>query len=83
MVDPQGQPVEPVVRFLRDFVARGNSAGSARSYAYALLRWWRFLRAVGVMWDQAAPAENRDFVLWLMRTVKCRRSRNSSGPVLT
>jgi integrase/recombinase XerD len=74
MVDPQGRQVEPVVRFLRDFVARGNSAGSVRSYAYGLLRWWRFLRAVGVEWDQATGAESRDFVLWLMRTVKPRRS---------
>jgi hypothetical protein len=31
-----GEPVEPVSRFLRDFVARGNAAGSVRSYCYAL-----------------------------------------------
>lgn len=74
MVDSRGCPVEPVVRFLRDFVARGNAAGSVRSYAYALQRWWRFLRAVGVEWDQATAAENRDFVLWLMRASKPRRS---------
>ncbi|MEU9889762.1 hypothetical protein [Sphaerisporangium sp. NPDC051011] len=36
LLDPGGQPVEPVVRFLRDFVASGNTAGSVRSYAYAL-----------------------------------------------
>jgi integrase/recombinase XerD len=41
--DASDQPVEPVHRFLRDFVARGNSVGSVRSYAYTLLRWWRFL----------------------------------------
>ena len=41
VVGPDGSPVEPVKRFLRDFVARGNRAGSVRSYAYGLLQWWR------------------------------------------
>jgi integrase/recombinase XerD len=41
VIGPDGSPVEPVQRFLRDFVARGNRAGSVRSYAYGLLRWWR------------------------------------------
>ena len=62
VVDPDGNPVEPVHRFLRDFVARGNRAGSVRSYAYGLLRWWRWLEAVGVDWDKATSAEVRDFV---------------------
>jgi integrase/recombinase XerD len=73
VVDPAGVPVEPVRRFMRDFVARGNAAGSVRSYAYALHRWWRFLLAVGVEWDKATSAEVRDFVLWLMRAKKARR----------
>jgi integrase/recombinase XerD len=72
MVDPDGRPVEPVARFLQDFVARGNAPASVRSYAYALQRWWRFLRAVGVEWDKATSVENRDFVLWLMRAAKPR-----------
>jgi integrase/recombinase XerD len=44
-VDDAGRPVEPVRRFLRDLVAQGCSAATIRSYAYAyaLLRWWRFL----------------------------------------
>jgi len=41
VVDPDGEAVEPVQRFLRDFVARGSRPGSVRSYAYDLLRWWR------------------------------------------
>src|SRR5881397_1118729 len=55
-----GQLVEPVARFLRDFVARGNSAGSVRSYCYALQRWWRFLRAIRVEWDRVTSVEVRD-----------------------
>lgn len=58
LVDDEGEPVEPVRRFLVDFVAQDNSVGSVRSYAYALLRWWRWLRAIGVDWDQATPARS-------------------------
>ena len=72
VADPDGNPVEPVRQFLRDFVARGNRVGSVRSYAYDLLRWWRWLAAVGVGWDQATSAEVRDFVLWLAHAAKPR-----------
>jgi integrase/recombinase XerD len=74
VVDADGVPVEAIRRFLVDFVARGNAAGSVRSYAYDLLRWWRFLRAVEVLWDQATSAEVRDFVLWLQQAGKARRA---------
>ncbi len=67
--DPGGL-IEPVDVFLRDFVARGRSAASVRSYALALLRWWRFLLAVDVAWDEATSAEVRDFVLWLGQASK-------------
>ncbi|KLL09682.1 integrase [Protofrankia coriariae] len=73
VVDEADRPVEPVRRFLRDLVAQGCSAATIRSYAFALLRWWRFLRAVEVEWSKACPAEARDFVLWLQRTSKRRR----------
>jgi integrase/recombinase XerD len=39
VVGPDDVPVEPVRRFLADFVAQDSSAGSVRSYAYGLLRW--------------------------------------------
>ncbi|WP_239159714.1 tyrosine-type recombinase/integrase [Winogradskya humida] len=70
MLDDIGAPVEPVQTFLRDFTACGNRAGSARSYAFALLRWWRFLLAVDVAWNHATAAETRDFVLWLKQAAK-------------
>ena len=72
--DAEGLIVGPVAEFLRDFAARGNSAGSVRSYAYVLLRWWRWLAAVGVDWDRATAAEVRDLVLWLQLHPKPRRS---------
>lgn len=72
--DPTGRPVEPIRRFLRDFVARGHSAGSVRSYAFDLHRWWRFLHAIEVPWDKATSAEVRDFVLWMGQAKKQRRA---------
>jgi integrase len=72
VVGPEGAVVEPVRRFLLDFVAQDNRPGSVRSYAYDLLRWWRWLRAVDVVWDQATPAEVRDLVLWLGQARKPR-----------
>ena len=82
VVDPDGVPVEPIRRFLVDFVARDNRTGSVRSYAYGLLRWWRWLRAVGVAWDQATPAEVRDLVLWLKQAIKPRRSARTVSVVM-
>lgn len=70
VVGPYGRPVVPVAQFLREFAACGNAAGSVRSYAGALLRWWRFLQAVEVVWDRATPAEGRDFVLWMRQATK-------------
>lgn len=79
VVDDDGRPIEPIRRYLTDFVAGDTSLGSVRSYAYALLRWWRWLRAVGVAWDKATPAEGRDLVLWLTRAAKPRRSPRTTS----
>jgi len=38
-----------------------------------LLRWFRFLWAVGVPWDEATQVEARDFCRWLQVTVKPAR----------
>ncbi|MGH3814418.1 MAG: tyrosine-type recombinase/integrase [Pseudonocardiaceae bacterium] len=74
VVDADGQPVQAIERFLRDFVARGNRPGSVRSYAYDLLRWWRFLQVIGVEWDRVTSVEVRDFVLWLQQASKPLRA---------
>jgi len=74
VVGSGGEPVKPIARFLRDFVARGNAAGSVRSYCFALQRWWRFLRAIGVEWDRVTSSEVRDFVLWLQRAAIARQA---------
>lgn len=73
VVDPDGVAVEPVSVFLRDFVVR-NRPGSVRSYAYDLLRWWRWLRVMNVEWNMATSNEVRELVLWLKQATKLRNS---------
>lgn len=63
LLDASGQPVAVVSEFFRAMLASGASASSLRSYALALLRWWRFLAAVDVAWHRAGRMEARDFVL--------------------
>jgi integrase/recombinase XerD len=79
LVDPGGRPVLPVRTFLRDFVAQGNRPPSVRSYAYDLLRWWRWLQVVETDWDKVTPAEVREYVLWLAQASKPRNSFRTSS----
>jgi len=76
LVDRGGVSVAAVAVFLRDLQAAGRSAATQRSYSLALLRWLRFLWAVGVPWDQATRVEARDFSLWF------RVADKRAGPVL-
>ena len=59
LTDPAGEPVSPVTVFLADLQACGRAAATQRSYSMALLRWFRFLWAVEVPWDQATRVEAR------------------------
>ena len=72
VIAPGGRVAEPVSVFLRDLRAAGKSTATLRSYAVDLLRWWRFLDAVGVGWDRASRADARDFSCWIQLTVKQR-----------
>ena len=65
LVDPAGVPVAAVTAYFRDLQAAGRSAATVRSYGMDLLRWFRFLWAIGVPWNQATRAEARDFCRWL------------------
>jgi site-specific recombinase XerD len=65
VVDVDGVVVAPVVAYLRDLQACGRPAATQRSYAMDLLRWFRFLWAVDVGWDQATRVEARDFCRWI------------------
>lgn len=65
LVDGADEEILPASEFLSSLLASGASQSSLRSYAMGLLRWWRFLEAVGVPWDRASRVETRDFVLWM------------------
>ncbi|WP_435593859.1 tyrosine-type recombinase/integrase [Nocardia sp. bgisy118] len=80
LVDVDGCADEHVRQFVRHLVACDYPATTCRSYLLSLLRWFRFLAAVQVPWNQAARHDVRDFVLWL-RVAKNpqRRPRRRDG----
>jgi site-specific recombinase XerC len=65
LLDASGQVVGPAAAFLRELQACGRPSTTQRSYGLALLRWFRFLGAIGVPWDQATRVEARDFCRWI------------------
>jgi site-specific recombinase XerD len=72
LIDAGSAVVEPVAAFLRELLAAGRSVATMRSYGMDLLRWWRFLDAVGVGWDRATRVEARDFSCWIQLAAKHR-----------
>lgn len=70
VLDAAGRRVIPVDEFLHSMSAGDAAYSTLYSYATALLRWWRFLAAIEVDWDDASRVEVRDFVLWLRFTPK-------------
>jgi hypothetical protein len=73
LVDGGGAVVVPAAAFFAELAACGRPATTQRSYGMDLLRWFRFVWAVGVDWDQATRVEARDFCRWLQVTVKPKR----------
>lgn len=70
VIDPLGEAVGPVGEFLKELQASGRSEATQRSYGHDLLRWFRFLWAVQVRWDQATCVEARDFCRWVQIGIK-------------
>jgi len=70
LVDDGGGVILAAAAFFAELAACGRPATTQRSYGMDLLRWFRFLWAVGVGWDQATRVEARDFIRWLQVTVK-------------
>jgi integrase len=79
--DRDGEVVGSVSVFLRELQACGRPAATQRSYAMDLLRWFRFLWAIEVVWDQATRVEARDFCCWIQATAKPARWRGGSRSV--
>ena len=65
LVDADGAVVAPAAAYFAELTACGRPATTQRSYGMDLLRWFRFLWALGVAWDQATRVEARDFCRWL------------------
>ena len=65
LIDARGVVVVPAAAFFRELTACGRPAATHRSYGMDVLRWFRFLWATGVCWDQATSAEARDFCCWI------------------
>jgi site-specific recombinase XerD len=75
--------VRPAARFLAELQALGRSEATQRSYGNDLLRWFRFLWAIGVPWDQATRAEARDYSRWVQAGGKpgsIRWGKGADGP---
>jgi hypothetical protein len=70
LVDGAGKTIGPAAVFFSELVACGRPATTLRSYGMDLLRWFRFLSALELAWDQATRAEARDFCRWLQGTLK-------------
>jgi Phage integrase, N-terminal SAM-like domain len=62
LIDADGAVAEPVTAYFRDLLAAGRLEATVRSYAHDLLRWYRFLHAAGVAWDQASRIEGPGFL---------------------
>jgi len=73
LVGVDGVVLVPAAAYFRELAGCGRPAATHRSYGMALLRWWRFLWAVGVDWDQATRAEARDFCSWIQLAGKPAR----------
>jgi integrase len=65
LIDGDGVVVGPVGEYLKDLQAAGRTVATQRSYGMDLLRWFRFLWAAEVPWDQATRVEARDFCRWV------------------
>jgi len=73
LVDGEGATVAAVSAWFAELQAAGRSTATTRSYGMDLLRWFRFLWAMGVRWDRASRVEARDFCRWLQVAAKPTR----------
>ena len=74
LVDAAGAVVVPVAVFFAELAACGRPATTQRSYGMDLLRWFRFVWALGLDWDQVTRGEARDFCRWLQVGAKPTRT---------
>ena len=78
LFDAGGASVPVVRSFLADLAASDTADSTLRSYAYDLLRWFRFLAAVDIEWRVATRREVSDFVRWLRSADNAQRDKPSA-----
>jgi site-specific recombinase XerD len=66
LLDSGGVAVEAAGAYFGHLQAAGRSELTIRSYGLDLLRWFRFVWAAGVAWEQVTRAEAREFCRWLV-----------------
>jgi site-specific recombinase XerD len=66
LVDRDGVVVEAARAYFGHLQAAGRSEATIRSYGVDLLRWFRYLWAAQVSWEQATRVEAREFCRWLV-----------------
>ncbi|WP_396020816.1 site-specific integrase [Arthrobacter sp. ISL-28] len=76
VVDAMEEEFAPATEYLLELAATDYSPRTVRTYALSLLRFLRFLWAVGISWDKAMALEARDFVLWAREAEKFVGNRN-------
>jgi integrase len=80
VVDAEGEEVEPVSAFLLDLTLSDASPLTLRSYGHDLLRWWRLLSVLEVLWDKATRAEVDVLVGWLRSARNPQHARAEATP---
>jgi integrase family protein with SAM-like domain len=65
LLDSDGLSVAAAGAYFGHLQAAGRSELTIRSYGMDLLRWFRFLQAIGVPWNHAVRSDARDFCRWL------------------
>ncbi len=73
LLDAARRPLRAADAYFAELIACGRPATTQRSYGMDLVRWFRFLSAVGVAWDKASRLEARDFCRWLATARKPSR----------
>lgn len=79
---PDGTIVESVTEYLLELVASDCSIATVKSYAYALLDWFRYLHSQSVPWQEARREHVRDYVLHLRSADNPYRQRRKADTPL-
>lgn len=76
VLDAMEEEFAAATEYLLELAATDRSPQTVRAYALSLLRFLRFLWAIGVSWEHATSLEARDFVLWARQAEKFVGNRN-------